>query len=88
MFPDRNENDKLKPFSEEELNVFIRMSLYLKNPCDSRKMARIVQYFQPDCKIQSANSEIDVNDLNVNTLYALRDYVTYRLGEMNLEYPR
>lgn len=88
MFPDRNEKDKLKPFSEEELNVFIRMSLYLENPCDSRKMAQIVQYFQPDCKIESAKSEIDVNDLNVNTLYALRDYVTYRLAEMNLEYPR
>ena len=88
QFPERNGNDKMKPFSEEELNVFIRMTLYLKNPNDSRKMAQIVQYFQPEIKFDALENEIDVNDINVKTLYALRDYVTYRLAEMNLEYPK
>lgn len=83
-----NNTDKLKPFSEEELNIFIRMSSYLNNSCDSRKMAQLVQHFQPETEINSTPFEIDVNDLKNPTLYALRDYATLRLGEMNLEYPR
>lgn len=78
----------MKPFSEEELNQFIRMSLYLQNPLDSKQMAQIVQHYQPDCKIGKGNVEIDVNDMDVQTLHALRDFVTFRLAEMNIAYPR
>ncbi|OHT13122.1 Bromodomain containing protein [Tritrichomonas foetus] len=88
QFPEKSSTEKLKPFSEEELNIFIRMSLYLRNSHDSKKMAQIVQHFQPDIVFSSLDNEIDVNDLEITTLYALRDYVTYRLAEMNLVYPK
>jgi hypothetical protein len=86
--PERNGGAGLKPFSEEELNIFIRMSLYLQNPNDSKKMAQIVQHFQPETEIPNEDFEIDVNDLQVQTLYALRDFVGFRMAEMNIAYPR
>jgi hypothetical protein len=78
----------LKPFSEEELNIFIRMSLYLQNPVDAKKMAQIVQHCQPELEVTGQAVELDVNDLSVQTLYCLRDFVTFRLAEMNVAYPR
>jgi hypothetical protein len=85
---DRVNASLLKPFSEEELNVFIRMSLYLVNLPDSKKMARIIQHFQPEFEISDKPLEIDVNDLSVQSLHALRAYITYRLAEMNILYPK
>ena len=78
----------LNPFSEEELNQFIRMTLYLQNTQDSKRMAQIVQHYQPGCPITKGTVEIDVNDMDVQTLHALRDFVTFRLAEMNIAYPR
>ena len=83
-----SDGDQTKPFSEEELSIFIRMCLYLQNTQDSQKMAQIIQYYQPDCKIEKGTFEIDVNDLAVPTLHALRDFVTFRLAEMNILYPK
>ncbi|KAH0790665.1 Bromodomain containing protein [Histomonas meleagridis] len=80
--------ESLKGFSEEELNVFIRMSLYLQNPQDSKKMAQIIKFYQPDLNIEKGKVEIDVNDLSTQSLYSLRDYVTLRLAEMNISYPK
>lgn len=79
---------QLKPFSEEELNIFIRMTSYLTNPDDTQKMTKIILLNQPELKIDENNFEIDVNDLSIPTLYALRDYITFRLAEMNLAYPK
>jgi hypothetical protein len=87
-FSDKTEQNPLKPFSEEELNIFIRMSLYLQNPTDAKEMAQVIQYCQPDMKFEMREIELDVNDLSVETLYALRDFVTFRLAEMNLAYPK
>lgn len=88
QLPERAHDAQLKPFSEEELNLFIRMSAYLANPPDSKKMGQIIQHYQPKTFISSGNAEIDVNDLTPQTLYALRDYVTFRLAEMNIAYPK
>jgi hypothetical protein len=86
--PERTGQNPLKPFGEEELNVFIRMSLYLQNAGDSKKMTQIIKHFQPEVDIPNEDSEIDVNDLSVQTLYALRDFVGFRLAEMNIAYPK
>ena len=86
---ERKDEEKLKPFSEEELNILIHMSQYLANNHDSMKILRIIKYFQPDTVIANNNLfKLDVNDLELKTLYALRDYITYRLAEMNIQYPR
>ena len=85
----RKNEEKLKPFSEEELNTLIHMSQYLSNPHDSLKMYRIIKYFQPDADVDGKTiTKLDVNDLELKTLYALRDYITFRLAEMNMQYPR
>lgn len=83
-----SDGDTTKPFSEEELNTFIRMCLYIQNTQDSQKMAQIIHYYQPDFKMEKGTFEIDVNDLSVPTLHALRDFVTFRLAEMNILYPK
>ena len=88
QLPERSHDTQLKPFSEEELNLFIRMSAYLTNPIDSKKMAKIVQHYQPDIPIPAGSVELDVNDLQPQTLYALRDFATFRLAEMNIAYPK
>jgi hypothetical protein len=88
QFSELSGHAQLKPFSEEELNIFIRMSLYLQNPADAKKMAQIIQFCQPETSITSGDMELDVNDLSVQTLYTLREFVTFRLAEMNIAYPR
>jgi hypothetical protein len=87
-FSDKTGQTSLKPFSEEELNIFIRMSLYLQNPVDAKKMAQIIRHCQPELEFGQGENEIDVNDLAIETLYTLRDFVTYRLAEMNIAYPK
>lgn len=86
---DRESADQqLKQFSEEELNILIRMIGYLKESTDSQNMAKIILLYQPETKINESPFEIDVNDLKLETLYSLRDYVSFRLAEMNLAYPK
>jgi hypothetical protein len=85
---EKETTETLKPFSEEELNVFIRMSLYLTDATDARRMAKIIQDVQPDYQFATDDQEVDVNDLSLVSLHALRKFVTYRLAEMNIAYPK
>ena len=86
--PEMIQGKDVKLFSEEELNVFIRMSLFLHNKEDSKKLAMIIKHFQPNVEIGKGDIEIDVNDLEKQTLHSLRNYVELRLAEMNISYPK
>lgn len=86
--PEMIQGKDVKLFSEEELNTFIRMSLYLQNTEDSKKLGMIIKHFQPDIKFENDEIEIDVNDLDKVTLHSLRNYIELRLAEMNILYPK
>ena len=48
----------------------------------------IIKHFQPNVEIGKGDIEIDVNDLEKQTLHSLRNYVELRLAEMNISYPK
>lgn len=81
-------DEKLKPFSEDELNTFIHMASYLDNTDDSKKMMHIINYFQPNTLTDTNPVKLDVNDLQIPTLHALREFVSHKVAEMNIKYPR
>jgi hypothetical protein len=64
------------------------MSLYLTSSSDAKRMAKIIQDVQPDYQFASDGQEVDVNDLSLLSLHSLRKYLTYRLAEMNIAYPK
>lgn len=85
-FPDKNGETSLHPFSEDELNTFIHMSKYVNNATDAAKIAKIINFYQPEYELKSTLNQIEVNDLDVKTLYAIREFLIFRVAEMNILY--
>ena len=77
-----------KSLSEDEINVFVRVSQYLQSPEDSRAIASIIQKCQPELEFIDKDTKIDVSDLSTQTLTSLRGFFAQRLAQMNLKYPR
>lgn len=77
-----------KPFSEEELNTFVRFSQYFKSEEDVRAITSIIKSYQPNYLVAKDKATIDVSDLTNETLQALRRFFVERLARMNIQYPR
>lgn len=77
-----------KTFSEEEIKTFVRVSKYANSEADYRALYAVIKRYQPDFEIAKSPAEIDVSDLNQETMVALRNFVVERLAHMNIRYPR
>ena len=76
-----------KPFSEDEMNSFVKFSKYLTSEEDNRAIISIIRGHQPDFKFDPKNAVIDVSDLTHETMLALRKFFSERLARMNMQYP-
>ena len=83
--PDPNE---VKPFTDEEMDHFIRCSMLLSNQKDANKMRLIIRVHDPRFTEGEDANEIDVGQLSVQTLHALRDYVMQRLNDLGITPPK
>jgi hypothetical protein len=83
--PDPNQ---LKPFTDEELDQFIRASQFLSAKMDGKKMLHIIRDYEPLMLETSADKPIDVSALSVQTVHALKEYVTQRLADLGIAYPK
>ena len=83
--PDPNE---VKPFTDEEMDHFIRCSMLLSNQKDANKMRHIIRVHDPRFTEGEDANEIDVGQLSVQTLHALRDYVMQRLNDQGITPPK
>jgi hypothetical protein len=84
---DKNDPSLEKPFSEDEMNNFVKFSKYLTSEEDNRAIISIIKGHQPDIKFNEKHSVIDVSDLTHDTMFALRKFFTARLARMNIVYP-
>jgi hypothetical protein len=83
--PDPNQ---LKPFTDEEKELFIRASMKLSSKQDGKKMLHIIHYHEPHFAGPTDDLQIDIGVLSPSTLHALRDFVAQRLTDMGLTYPK
>lgn len=83
--PDPNE---VKPFTDEEMDHFIRCTRLLSSEKDATKMRHIIRVHDPRFVDGEDPGEIDVGQLSVQTLHALRDYVMQRINDLGLTPPK
>ena len=83
--PDPNQ---LKPFTEEEMDIFIRSTMLLTSKQDAKKMLHIIRLYEPRFNGPDQEKQIDVGQLTVPTLHNLRDYVNHRLTDLNIPFPK
>ncbi|OHT06426.1 Bromodomain containing protein [Tritrichomonas foetus] len=83
--PDPNQ---LKPFTEDEMDIFIRSSMLLTSKQDAKKMLHIIRFYEPRFSGPDPEKLIDVGQLSVSTLHALRDYINQRINDLNLPFPK
>ncbi|KAH0788699.1 Bromodomain containing protein [Histomonas meleagridis] len=83
--PDPNQ---LKPFTDEEMDAFIKSTMYLSSKQDMKKMLHIIRSYEPHFATPSPDMEIDVNTLSVSTLFAMRNYVNQRLKDLSITIPK
>ena len=76
-----------KPFSEDEMNSFVKYSQFLNSEEDNRAILSIIRRYQPELEIKEKNALVDVSDLSRETMLALRKFFTERLASMNMQYP-
>ena len=76
-----------KPFSEDEMNSFVKYSHFLNSEEDNRAMFSIIHGHQPELDIKDRQNFIDVSDLKQETMLSLRKFFTERLASMNIQYP-
>ena len=76
-----------KPFSEDEMNSFVKYSKFLNSEEDNRAILSIIRRHQPDLPIPGKNAVVDVSDLSVESMLSLRKFFTERLASMNIQYP-
>lgn len=74
-------------FTERECQNFIAASERLSGEEDQREMIRIIDEMQPDIDPGSAEIHLDLTKLNLQTLYALRDYMRTTLEKRGSKYP-
>jgi hypothetical protein len=83
--PDPNQ---LKPFTDEEMDLFIRASMMLTAKQDAKKMFHLIRLNDASFVGPSEDGLVDVNALSVPALHALKDYVTQRINDLNLPHPK
>ena len=76
--PDPNQ---LKPFTDKEMDDFMRSSMLLSSKQDAKKMLHIIRVHDPTFRGPDEAMQIDVGQLTVGALHALRDYVNQRLAD-------
>jgi hypothetical protein len=79
--PDPNQ---LKPFTDEELDQFIRQSQLLTSKQDAKRMFHIIRDHEPLFQEPPDDGYVDVSVRSVQTMHALREYVGQRLAELDL----
>lgn len=83
--PDPNQ---LKPFSDEEMDLFIRSTMLITSKQDAKKMLHIIRLYEPRFNGPDQDKQIDVGQLSVPTLHNLREYVNHRLTDLNIPLPK
>lgn len=83
--PDPNQ---LKPFTDEEMDIFIRSSMMLTSKQDGKKMLHIIRLHDPGFTGPDQNGFVNVGQLSVTILHLLRDYINQRLSDLNLTPPK
>lgn len=78
--PDPNQP---KQFTDDEMEQFIKSTTKLTSEQDGNRMLRIIQTHEQGFKGTGSDKEIDVNELSVATLHALREFVNQRLADMS-----
>ena len=86
--PEDINNFDEKPITEEEINIFVRVSQYLNTEEDYKAILLLINKYQPDLKFSLENEiQIDVSDLKSKTIRSLRNFFKKRLAQKNLLYP-
>jgi hypothetical protein len=80
QFSEVTRQPQLKPFSTEEFNIFVRMHLSLQNLMDAKNTTPIRQFCHPETTRTIGPIALDVNDLPVQTLDTVREFVVFRLA--------
>ena len=74
-------------FTEREFQSFIAASEMLTGDEDQKEMLKIIDEMQPEIDPGTAEIHIDLTKLNLQTLYALRDYMRTTLEKKGSKYP-
>ena len=73
---------------ENELHAFVKASEMLDTDEENAEINRILTEMQPETNIQeNSSARIDVSQLSVQTIQALKTYMKARLEEKGLKYP-
>lgn len=84
---EKSDPNQQKPFTDDEMDHFIRCTMLLSSPLDGKKMMHIIRVHEPQFQGTAEDTEVDVSSLSVQTLYALREFVNQRLNDLNITPP-
>ena len=77
----------LPPFTSKEVTQFIQASQLVNSPQDIEAVTNIIRKSIPPIKTDEEELVIDVNNLDLPTMHALRNYYRKRLVELSIPYP-
>jgi hypothetical protein len=78
--------DQPKPFTDDELDQFIRASQLLTNKQDAKRMFHSIRDHEPLFQEPPEDEYVDVSVRPVQTMHRLKEYVTQRLVELDVSY--
>ena len=79
---------EITPIEEKELHAFVAASEMMETDEENAEINRILTEMQPEMNIpDNTSARIDVSQLSVQTIQALKTYMKSRLEERGLKYP-
>ena len=75
------------PMTESELDSLVQASEMLVGDEEQNGMAEVIRELQPELDISQHGTLLDVTKLELETLYALREYLRDTLEKRNEKYP-
>ena len=73
--------------TEKQVHQFVQAAEMLKNEEDQLAMIKIIDELQPEIDNGTMEIRLDVNKLNLNTIYTLREYMREALERHGQKYP-
>ena len=75
------------PLTEEELDCLVQASQMMTTDEEQEGMVQCISEIQPDLDLSEMGVVLDVTKLELETLYALREYLRATLEKRNEKYP-